>query len=174
MIDPDKKVILDADVLIHFIKGDFLFSIPIILSNELIILDKVYEEISQRKQKEIIDSFLDRPSVQLVEFPDAPEYISEYAHLTSTRGLCLGKGESACLVFARLNNDVVASSNLIDIKRYCSFHRIEYIDTIDLLIIGFETGNFTEDNCDEFIRTVRKKGSKLPNKSLRELLEQRS
>ena len=59
MIDPDKKVILDADVLIHFIKGDFLFSIPIILSNELIILDKVYEEISQRKQKEIIDSFLD-------------------------------------------------------------------------------------------------------------------
>ncbi len=49
MIDPDKKVILDADVLIHFIKGDFLFSIPIILSNELIILDKVYEEILQRR-----------------------------------------------------------------------------------------------------------------------------
>lgn len=92
MIDPEKKVILDADVLIHFIKGEFLFSIPRILDNELIILDSV---------------------------------------------------ESACLAYAKFNKDILASSNLRDIKKYCSFHDIEYLTTIDLLKVGYENDFFT-------------------------------
>ena len=52
-------------------------------------------------------------------------------------------------------------------------HHIDSIYTIDILIIGYEAGDFTEENCDEFISTVRKKGSKLPDKSFRELLDER-
>jgi len=170
MIDPNKKLILDADVLIHFIKGDLIFSLPKIIPNELLILDKVYDEITQRRSKEIIDRFIILPIVSIIDFPEDLQYIEEYAFLTSERGHNLDKGESACLVYARFNDDVLASSNLSDIKRYCSFHKIEYVTTIDLLIFGSENGTLSNQDCNIFIQTVRSKGSKLPNKSIEEIL----
>lgn len=174
MIDPDKKVILDADVLIHFIKGEFLFSLPMILPNQLIILDKVFKEIVARKQKEILDKFLDHPKVELVNFPDDKGYVKEYAHLMSKRGYNLDSGESACLAYAKFNQYVLASSNVKDIKKYCIFHKINYITTIDLLVIGYKQDIFSEENCNDFIQTVRGRGSYLPNKSFRKILENRS
>lgn len=66
MIDPNKKLVLDADVLIHFIKGDLIFYLPKIITNEMVILDKVYNEITQRKSQEIIDRFLELPIVSLI------------------------------------------------------------------------------------------------------------
>ena len=173
MIDPKKKLVLDADVLIHFIKGDLIFTLPKIVTNELVILDKVYSEITQRRSKEVIDRFIGLPVVSLVSFPEDLQYVQEYALLTSERGHNLDKGESACLVYARFNEDVLASSNLSDIKRYCSFHNIEYVTTVDLLIIGIENGVLSNEECDVFIQTVRSKGSKLPNKSIDKILAER-
>lgn len=173
MIDPNKKIILDADVIIHFIKGEFLFSLPRILSNKLIILDKVYDEIIARKQKDTIEKLLNLPAVEKVHFPEDIEYVKEYAHLMSVRGYNLDSGESACLAYAKFNRDVLASSNLSDIKKYCRFHKIEYVTTIDILAIGYQKGIFTIENCDDFIQTVISKGSKLPNKPFVELLKQK-
>ena len=173
MIDPNKKLVLDADVLIHFIKGDLIFSLSKIITNEMVILDKVYNEITQRKSKEIIDKFIDLPIVSLIDFPEDLQYVQEYALLTSERGHNLDKGESACLVYARFKEDVLASSNLRDIKRYCSFHKIEFVTTIDLLVIGIENGTLSEEECDNFIQTVIGKGSKLPNKSIRKIITER-
>ena len=51
MIRPDTQIVLDADVIIHFIRGNRLFSLPEILSNKFIIMDKVYEEIVTRRHK---------------------------------------------------------------------------------------------------------------------------
>ena len=70
MINPDKQIVLDADVIIHFIKGDRLFYLPDFLSNKIIILDKVYEEIVFRRQQTIIDKFLKFPTVEFIHFPD--------------------------------------------------------------------------------------------------------
>lgn len=173
MIDPKKKVVLDADVLIHFIKGELILLLPTIVPNELIVLDKVYEEIIFRKSKDLIDRFLQLPSVKLIAFPEDISFVKEYAFLTSERGQNLDKGESACLVYARYNKDVLASSNLSDIKRYCSFHNIEYITTIDILILAYSNGVLTETECNEFIQKVRAKGSKLPNKTIAELVTER-
>lgn len=40
------KIVLDADVIIHFSKGDMLSILPNIFPNyDYIVLDKVYEEI---------------------------------------------------------------------------------------------------------------------------------
>lgn len=103
MIDPKKKLVLDADVLIHFIKGELIFSLPKIIPNELLILDKVYDEITFRKSKKVIDRFLGLPVVSMINFPEDMRYVQEYAFLTSEGGHNLDKGESACLVYARFN-----------------------------------------------------------------------
>ena len=86
----------------------------------------------------------------------------------------MGKGESACLVYCRYNKDILASSNLKDILRYCDFHKIEYIKTEDILYEGFKKGVLTESGCDEFINTIKRKGSKFPYDTFREILEKRN
>ena len=55
-----------------------------------------------------------------------------------------GKVESACLVYCRLNNDVVASSNLKDILGYCLEFNIDHLTTMDFLAEAYRT-----DKTDE-------------------------
>lgn len=47
----------------------------------------------------------------------------------------LGKGESACMIYCRDNRDVLGSSNLKDIKEYCSKNNITYLTTLDFYIM---------------------------------------
>ncbi len=207
MSNPDKKIVLDADVLSHFIKGYQLDKLSIIYPQRLIILDIVKQEISARsgwdviidsprsraarnhrlivyfylcsltpKQSfgecaRVIQNFIDDSDVQELNFPEDEEYIIEYAHLTSIRGHALGKGESACLVYCRFNKNILASSNLKDIHRYCDFHKIEYIRTQDIILKGYRQGILSEDECDDFIQTIKSKGSKFPYNSLSEILD---
>lgn len=172
MGNPDKKILLDADVISHFIKGDQLNSLPKIFPNKLLILDIVKKEICNRGGwDQVIQQFIDNTDVQEVAFPQENNFLNEYAHLTSSRGHALGKGESACLVYCRYNKDILASSNLKDIFRYCDFHNIEYIKTDDILYEGFKKGILSESVCDEFIQTIKRKGSKFPYNTFNEILE---
>ena len=99
MSNPDKKILPDADVISHFIKGDQLNSLPQIFPNKLLILDIVKKEICNRRGwDQVIQQFIDNTDVQEVDFPHEIEFLKEYAHLISTGGHALGKGESACLV----------------------------------------------------------------------------
>jgi len=57
-IDPKKKIILDADVIIHFSKGGALGQLPSIFSNKMYIPDIVYlESLSKKYQTEIDNLF---------------------------------------------------------------------------------------------------------------------
>lgn len=75
----------------------------------------------------------------------------------------LGRGESACMVYCKYNQDVLGSSNLRDIKGYCAQNGIAYLTTIDFLYYAYCKGKMTEQECREFIETVRSKGSVLPD-----------
>ena len=74
----------------------------------------------------------------------------------------LGKGESACMVYCKDNRDVLGSSNLKDIQRYCSENRIIYLTTLDFLYYAYCRGKMTEQECLVFMRAVNNAGSKLP------------
>ena len=84
----------------------------------------------------------------------------EFARLRNT--LLLGKGESACMVYCRDNKDVLGSSNLRDIKEYCSRNQITYLTTLDFLYYAFIRKKMTKEHVDAFIAEVVNKGSKLP------------
>lgn len=73
-----------------------------------------------------------------------------------------GDGESACLAYVRFNENILASSNLKDIHTYCQTHSIIYLTTMDFLCEALSNGLFDESRCDNFITTVKSKGSKLP------------
>ncbi len=73
-----------------------------------------------------------------------------------------GDGESACMAVARYQDDIIASSNLRDIKTYCDEHTISYLTTMDILVVLIENNLISERDANTFIAEVKDSGSKLP------------
>jgi hypothetical protein len=157
-----RGILIDSDVISHFINGGEVDLLPKIFpNNKIYLLDKVYAELSRFKGKEFIDSILISASLTILPFPeDQPEIIKEYAYIKKM--LFKGDGESACLAVARFKNNIIASSNLKDISQYCKLHTIDYLTTMDFLCVALNSHLLTSDECNEFISKVIRKGSKLP------------
>ena len=168
MIDAKKKIILDADVIIHFCKGALLGKLASIYPNKLFIPDIVYREALSKKHAIEVTNLLNfKLATELVIKSDMKVFI-EFNRLVK---LGLGKGESACMAYCKYNKDVIGSSNLKDIKVYCMDNNIQYLTTMDFINTAFDKGLLIESECDEFIYNVISKGSKLPCRTLKEYRE---
>lgn len=134
--------------------------LPNILNNyDYVVLDTVYDEIKEPLKTQLDNQINLLKNINVIEFTPTGDLLKEFATLTKT----LGRGESACMVYCRYNNDVVGSSNLKDIKSYCTTHRITYFTTIDFLYYAIKKGLIDQLEAGEFIRQVRLKGSILPS-----------
>lgn len=155
------KIVLDADVIIHFAKGGLLHLLPSILSGyEFIVLDKVREEIQKPALTQLQNQMAFMNNIREVKFGETVEERREFARLRSE--LCLGKGESACMAYCKYNHDVVGSSNLTDIKDYCHDNQITFLTTIEFLYYGIIHSVITKEEAVEFIRSVNSQNSRLP------------
>lgn len=166
VIDQSKIILLDADVIIHFIKGDRLALLTEIFPNKYGILDFVFNEVFKGNLRTQVENLLRYKRIVEVPFDDSLEVTKEFASLKKRYGL----GESACMAYCKFHKDVFASSNLADIKPYCEANEIQYITTMDLLAEAFKKGMLAERECDIFIAMVKSKGSKLPVSSIQEYL----
>ena len=83
----------------------------------------------------------------------------EYALLVKR----FGKGESACMAYCKYTNNVVGSSNLRDIKDYCTQNNITYLTTCDFLYYAWKRQKMNIEEINNFINTVKDRGSKLPD-----------
>lgn len=171
MASSERHILIDADVVSHFVTaGKSLFLKKIFPHNTIYILDKVHAELQQWPSQTLLNEvsiLLSKKIIRLINFPeDNLEIIKEYAWIKAM--LFKGDGESACLAVARYNNNILASSNLRDIKKYCQDHSIDYLTTMDFLCEALKKGVFTKEECDEFIQIVKAAGSKLPVNGMRE------
>ena len=154
------KIVLDADVIIHFAKGGKLDMLPRILPEyQFMVLDVVKKEIPI-----LIMSVLQKCIVQdktIVEevFGKSLGEMKEFARLISRDGLALGRGESACMVYCLYHHDVVGSSNTKDVTAYCDEKGITYLTTCDFLYYAIKRGFMTKAEADAFIQEVRRMGS---------------
>jgi predicted nucleic acid-binding protein len=171
MANSERSILIDADVVSHFVTaGEASFLKQIFPNNPIYILDKVHAELQQWPSANLrteVSLLLAKKIIRLMDFPDDnAEIVKEYAWIKSM--LFKGEGESACLAVARHNKQILASSNLKDIKNYCSMHKIDYLTTMDFLCRALQTGVFTEARCDGFIKKVKAAGSKLPVNTMKE------
>lgn len=165
MVTSERIILIDADVISHFITAGEADSLnQVFPANPVYILDKVHAELQQWPSSAIrteISILLSTKKIRLMDFPEDNEEIKrEYAWIKSM--LFKGDGESACLAVARYNNIILASSNLRDIKNYCITHKIDYLTTMDFLCKALHSGLFLEARCDLFITRVLAAGSRLP------------
>ena len=87
------KIVLDADVIIHFSKGGLLSVLPQIFPEyEYVVLDKVYDELRTVKTQ-LDNQMLYFGNIRKIEFAPGLEMMREYAMLKKT----FGDGESACM-----------------------------------------------------------------------------
>ncbi len=158
----DRIILIDADVISHFITANEIIALPTIFPYRIKILDKVYNELLRfPKRKTEVENLLRYKLIDLIEFPEENDTIKkEYFYIKKV--LFKGDGESACLAVARYNKNILASSNLKDIKSYCTMHKIDYLATMDFLCEALNNGIFDMQRCNDFVSKVIKSGSKLP------------
>ena len=158
----EKIILIDADVVSHFITGGAIIQLPKIFPYKIKVLDKVYSELSRFPKKKIeVDNLINFKLLEIMPFPEDNEAIrKEYLHIK--KFMFKGDGESACLAVVRNTHDILASSNLRDIASYCKMHSIEYLTTMDFLCEALKKGVLNKMECDDFIAKVKAAGSKLP------------
>ena len=157
------KVVLDADVIIHFAKAGRLPDLPSILPEfDFLLLDIVKNELSEMILSIVKNMITRDKSLSEVRFGDSDGEKREFARLTSMNGMALGRGESACMVYCKYHSDVLGSSNLKDIREYCKEQGITYLTTIDFLFFAIRRGILTKQEATDFIKTVVDSGSHLP------------
>ncbi|MDI9319047.1 MAG: hypothetical protein QM530_01115 [Phycisphaerales bacterium] len=161
----EPKILLDADVVIHFIKAGYQMKLAAIFPDRLTMLDKVKLELLKRRSEALgVENFLSWCKIPVEEMPKDIEILREYAALKKLRG----NGESACMAVARFRKEYIASSNIRDIKKYCEEHSIVYYTTLDVLEVAIGSGIMTEPECDNFIKEVKLKDSKMPCNTMAE------
>ena len=162
MAKSNRIILIDADVVSHFITGGQIMLLPNIFPCPVKILDKVYAELSRFPNKKTeVDNLINFRLFEIMPFPeDDFDVRKEYLHIKKL--MFKGDGEAACLAVVRKSNDILASSNLKDIARYCDLHNIDYLTTMDFLCQAINFGKLTIQECDEFISRVKASGSKLP------------
>lgn len=153
------KVVLDADVLIHFSKAGYLSVLPNIFPEyDHVVLSTVYDEV-RTIQKQLDNQILLLKNISKEHFEPSGEMRREYAKLLTL----FDPGESACMAYCRFTHNVIGSSNLKDIKDYCIKQGITYLTTLDFLFYAYSRKVLTQSQCNSFILEVRAKGSKLPD-----------
>ncbi len=168
MAKKKRKILLDADVVIHFVNGGNFILLPTLFKEEKVILNKVCNELRKRRDlRQFYDNVVAFGLIKEITFDGDMEIIKEYARLKKK----YGDGESACMAYCKYNKDILASSNLSDIKEYCEENDIEYITTMGFLYEAYQTKVLTEKECDTFIANVLAAGSKLPVKTMKEYLD---
>lgn len=161
----EPNILLDADVVRHFLNGNRIHQLTAIFPRRLVMLDKVKQELCRSKGLALpVTNFLTQFKIPLLDFPARSEIMREYAQLKKQ----FGEGESACMAVARFDHAYIASSNLKDIKAYCQQHGIKYYTTMDLLQEAINKSILTEAECNQFITDVKAKGSKLPCNTMAE------
>jgi predicted nucleic acid-binding protein len=154
-----QKILLDADVIIHFVKGERLLDLPKIFKDEKVILDIVCQELMKRRDlAHFYENLIRFGLIKEISFKTDLSVLREYARLKKK----YGDGESACMAYCKFNKDILASSNLRDIKSYCEENEIQYLTTMDFIAEALRSGLWSAADCDFFIYNVKSKGSKLP------------
>lgn len=172
-----KGILLDADILSHFMASGREDLLPSIFQGHILMLvDQVYQEAShvpgEPGRKAALDRWMNTHSVFRLAFPSdlSLDVVDEYFRLKAEHP-CLGKGERACLSIARYYHDVIASSNFRDVAAYCNIHEIEYLGMLDILWIGIRNGSLTEAEADVIIdMAIQKDNARFPVRYIRDYL----
>ncbi|WP_158839629.1 hypothetical protein [Polaribacter sp. L3A8] len=150
-IKNNKVILIDADVVSHFLRAGKITVLTKIFKTPIKILDVVYNELKEWKgrQKEI-ENLITFKLLEVIAFPQTnSEIAKEFFWIKKSR--YYGDGEAACMSYAKFTKNIIASNNLKDTKNYCNLHSVDYLTTMDFLSRAMSEGIFTLEDCNNFM-----------------------
>lgn len=148
--DFERKILIDCDIIRHFIRGQKIEFLHSIFPGNIFILDIVEAELIRSvKIKPIVEKMIGDGQLRRMTFPIKLDMIHEFSRLKEVE--FRGAGESACMAVARFSEDIIASNNLNDIEIYCQQHSILYLTTMDFLYVAYKKGIMDESEVDYFL-----------------------
>ena len=153
----NKIILLDCDVISHFIANSALKDLTRILSpHQCVVLGYVYNEVAARPMRlAFLIPLINSGEIQKMDFPNDVDIKKEFARIKRNKPI-IGDGERACMAVARFTKNVVASSNFRDVAPYCDQYNVLYLGTLDILSVAAEKGIYDEQTCDNFIQSALK------------------
>ena len=170
----NKPVFYDTDCLECFLFVDAGYILEELFS-KIIIPEQVHKEITDDNTDSVVkvnfeklkDGFVETREIQFA----SNEYIT-YKSIErgfwSQNGKVCGKGESAAIALAYLNNGIVASNNLSDVEEYIESLDIELITSSMILSKAVEKGIVSENDANGLWKGMIKEGIDLPKNSFTE------
>lgn len=163
-----KIVLLDSDVISHFIAAGKIDDLNKILSPHiLMIVRQVYEESSYHPffedRKMELDEWINKYHIRIIEFPYDNENIKLEFYRIKKENPRFGKGERACMAIAKYEKQVIASSNFKDVAEYCEINGIEYMSYVsEELRVKSEKSNCKRSAClSEKLKVKNEKSNSL-------------
>lgn len=171
---PKTKVVSDADVISHLIKGNKLDLLAKVFPGTLIIPRIVIDEVNRITAfKKVLADFILKYKIEIFETSNITsqdtDFMFEYIDLNKN----LDKGESAVLALAKIYGYEVASSNTKDISQYCHDNNIKVYITEDILHEARGLGLIKTEEIDDFIELVVSKNSNLHYDSYKDYLSKK-
>lgn len=167
----NKPVFYDTDCLECFLFVDAGYILEELFS-KIIIPEQVHKEITDDNTDSVVkvnfeklkDGFVETREIQFA----SNEYITyksiERGFWSQTGKVC-GKGESAAIALAYLNNGIVASNNLSDVEEYIESLDIELITSSMILSKAVEKSVVSEDTANVLWKGMVDEGIYLPRDS---------
>ena len=174
----NKPVFYDTDCLECFLFVD-AGSILEKLFSKIVIPEQVYNELMDDNTPTIVKTNFKKLKEGFVETREISFTSQEYTTYKSIErgfwsqtGKVCGKGESAAMALAYLNNGIVASNNLSDVEEYIESLDIELITSSMILSKAFEKDIITENTANGLWKGMLKEGIDLPKNSFRQYYDE--
>ena len=91
--------------------------------------------------------------------------------ISPDRGLkIIGRGEAAAIALAKVNDGILASNNLKDIRQYIEFYHLKHITTGDILTEALKRGLITEPQGNIIWANMLAKKRMLPTSTFSDFL----
>lgn len=150
------KIILDTDNISFLTQLKIFDKLPKLFSVQLVVLNIVESEVydcHEPLKSEMLANI--RAHCKLETFPeDNPEVMGHYRALVDL--MYKGKGESACLAYARaFKPQCMASNNIKDVGHYCKTHSIPNLTICDILKLFVLKGFFSEADCNKMLVEIK-------------------
>ena len=150
----NKPVFYDTDCLESFLFVDAGYILEMLFS-KIIIPEQVYNElmddntpaIVKTNFKKLKDGFVETKEIQFAS-QEYTTYKSIKKGFWSKTGKICGKGESAAMALAHLNNGIIASNNLSDVEEYIESLDIELITSSMILSKAVENDIVSENTAN--------------------------
>lgn len=166
----NKIVLINADILSHFFTSELIELLRKLFGDNLYLLDVAEEELCRKRGTVFQAQISNLKRLGLLKkyvFPTDNALIAkEYFRLKKT----FSNGESACLSIAKHTYDFIVNTNSDNVKVFCIENRIEYLSTMDILLLAYNNEIISEANCDYYIYLIKSAGGQIPYWTLNDFI----